>query len=88
MKYSATWTGKMLESSFLLYACRCSISSFSSDNKKVRMMVMVKIMMTIMMRMMMMMMVMMMMTIRDVPLYQSCSSFNIVQNAFDPNTIF
>ena len=70
MKYSATWTGRMLESSFLLYACRCSISSFSSDNKKVRMMVMVKIMM-----MMMMMMVMMMMTIREVPLYQSCSFF-------------
>ena len=78
MKYSATWTGRMLESSFLLYACRCSISSFSSDNKKVRMMVMVKMRMK-------MMMVMIMMTIRDVPLYQSCSFFfNIVQNAFDP----
>ena len=79
MKYSATWTGRMLERSFLLYACRCSISSFSSDNKKVRMMVMVKMMM-------MMMVVIMMMTIRDVPLYQSCSFFNIVQNAFDPPT--
>ena len=77
MKYSATWTGRMLERSFLLYACRCSISSFSSDNKKMRMMVMVNMMMT-------MMVVIRMMTIRDVPLYQSCSFFNIVQNANDP----
>lgn len=29
-KCSATWTGKMLASSLRLYACRCSISSFSS----------------------------------------------------------
>ena len=78
MKYSATWTGRMLERSFLLYACRCSISSFSSDNKKVRMMVMVKMRMK-------MMMVMIMMTIRDVPLLQFF--FNIIQKPLIPRPL-
>lgn len=33
-KCSATWTGRMLARSFLLYASKCSMSSFSSASTK------------------------------------------------------
>ena len=36
-KWSATCTGRILERSFLLYACKCSISSFSSEKKVAKM---------------------------------------------------